>query len=418
VVVFIYKLIVLLLTAGLLTGCSCAQNKEVTTLPRIELEATDLVSSQPSASIGIDQNNEVVTTPPGTAEATDSAPSQPSATIDLIEPYSDVRCLPGNTGAKTPCEGNYIPEDIKTFWFNASTVFPGNEELAAQIIEDGKNPGLGVRSLHELGIIGDGVNVAIIDQNLAQPYHPDYKDRLIEYTDVGTMLPITAGSMHGPAVASLLVGQSCGVAPGADLYFAAAPSWTGDSKYCAEALRWIIEVNRTLPKEDKIRAVSVSAAPSGEGSPFTQNLEMWDEYVAKAKEDGILVLDCRVGYDTGIIAPGYYDPEAPEDITRFKTGFPQQSDMGQMNGMIFAPTSFRTTAEQYISEIASYQYTGQGGLSWGIPYAVGVLALGWQVDPSLSNEEIIGLLFDSAFIDADGNKIINPTAFIDAIETR
>ena len=233
-----------------------------------------------------------------------------------------------------------------------------------------------------------------------------------------TQHPETSGSMHGPAVASLLVGQSCGVAPGADLYFVAAPSWTADSKYYAEGLRWIIETNRTLPKENKIRVVSVSAAPSGEGSLFTHNLEMWDEAVAEAQKDGILILDCRMGYDTGIIAPGYYDPEAPDDITRFKTWFPQQPTTDRMNGMVFAPTSFRTTAEQYTSDLASYQYTGQGGLSWGIPYAAGVLALGWQVAPSLSNEEIIDLLFNSAYIDADGSKIINPTAFIEAIESR
>lgn len=385
------KIAVLLFAAVLLIACSCTLRKEETAVPEVEAKTTASTPAQPSASIGVES---------------------------YIEPYSDVRSIQGYAEAKTLREGNYAPEDIKTFWFNANTIFPGNEELAAQIIENGKNPGLGIRSLHERGVTGEGVKVAIIDQNLAQPYHPEYKDRLIEYTDVGTKQPETSGSMHGPAVASLLVGQNCGVAPGAGLYFAAAPSWTGDSKYYAEALRWIIEVNRTLPKEGKIRAVSVSAAPSGEGSPFTQNLEMWDEAVAEAQEEDILVLDCRAGYDTGIIASGYYDPEAPDDIARFKTGYPQQPAMGGRNGMIFAPTSFRTTAEQYTSGTASYQYTGQGGLSWGIPYAAGVLALGWQADPSLSNEEIIGLLFDSAYVDADGNKIINPTAFIAMIESR
>ena len=130
------------------------------------------------------------------------------------------------------------------------------------------------------------------------------------------------------------------------------------------------------------------------------------------------MLDCRSGCDTGIIAPGYYDPEAPDDINRFKTGFPQQPYTSKTNGIIFAPTSFRSTAEQYTSETPCYQYTGRGGLSWGIPYAVGVLALGWQVAPSLSNAEIIRLLFDSAHIDDAGNRIINPTVFIEEIESR
>ncbi len=166
------------------------------------------------------------------------------------------------------------------------------------------------------------------------------------------------------------------------------------------------------------RVVSVSGAPSGEGSPFTKNLEQWDDAVAEAQADGILVLDCRAGYDTGIIAPGYYDPASPEDISLFKPGFPQHPYKDTNDSVIFVPTSFRTTAEQYDAGSESYQYTGQGGLSRGIPYAAGVLALGRQIDPTLSNEDIIDLLFSSAYIDKDGNRIINPPAFIAEIEAR
>lgn len=60
----------------------------------------------------------------------------------------------------------------------------------------------------------------------------------------------------------------------------------------------------------------------------------------------------------------------------------------------------------------SYQYTEQGGLSWGIPYAAGVLTLGWQVNPELGNNEIIEILFDTAATAHDGSCIINPTAFV------
>ena len=336
-----------------------------------------------------------------------------------IEPFSDVRVLSSiGCNSVIPQQGGYSLEDIKTFTYNADTVFPGNDIVAAEILENGKNPGLGIRSLHKRGITGKGVKLAIIDQNLAQPFHPEYSKRLLAYEDIGTKQPSTSGSMHGPAVASLLVGQSCGVAPNAELYFVAVPSWTSDSKYYADALMWIIKVNRSLPASDKIRAVSISAAPSGIGSPFKQNLEMWDKAVSEAKADGLLVLDCRVGCDTGIIAPGYFDSEHPDDITQFCTGFPPNNGYSHPRNVIFAPSSFRTTAEQYTSEKVSYQYTGRGGLSWGIPYAIGVLALGWQIIHSLSNTGIIDLLFDSAYINGYGEKVINPPAFIELIESR
>jgi len=84
---------------------------------------------------------------------------------------------------------------------------------------------------------------------------------------------------------------------------------------------------------------------------------------------------------------------------------------------IGVPTSYRTVAEEYVEGSPSYQYTGQGGLSWGIPYAAGVLALGRQVDPSLDNEQIVKTLFETSTKAKDGiSNIINPTAFIDAIK--
>jgi hypothetical protein len=83
---------------------------------------------------------------------------------------------------------------------------------------------------------------------------------------------------------------------------------------------------------------------------------------------------------------------------------------------IGVPTSYRTVAEEYTEGSPSYQYTGQGGLSWGIPYAAGVLALGWQVNPTLDYEKIVQILFETCSIANDGSNIINPIAFIDAIK--
>ncbi|MDD4493501.1 MAG: WG repeat-containing protein [Eubacteriales bacterium] len=386
-------------------------------LARMVLDDGRLVYLNKSGGI-VWPRTSVAQEPTPTTPTTPTTPATPATPEAYITPFSDVRNN-WNTNPNIPKEGNFRPEDIKTFWFNADTVFPGNEDLAEEIIENGKNPGLGIRALHERGITGRGVKVAIIDQNLAQPFHSEYGDRIMEYIDFGTNQGPESGSMHGPAVASLLVGQNCGTAPDAELYFAAAPSWKKDSAYYAEALRWIIETNRELPEGEKIRVVSVSAAPSGNGSPFSYNLEQWDEAVAEAQAEGILVLDCRNDNKTGIIKAGYYDPGSPDDITLFKAGFPgMQYQMRVDNGFIYAPTSFRTTAEHYDADSESYQYTGQGGLSWGIPYVAGVLALGWQVDPKLTNEEIISILFETAYTDKGCFTIINPPAFIAEIEAR
>jgi serine protease AprX len=280
-------------------------------------------------------------------------------------------------------------------------------------VEAGRNPGLGVRALHAQGITGKGVSVAIIDQNLAGTDHPEYQGKVVKYRDVGTGQDAASGSMHGPAVLSLLVGAQAGTAPGARVWYAAAPSWLADAKYYADALRWIIEENQTLPGGEKIRVVSVSAAPSGPGSPFTKNGASWDAAVEAANAAGILVLDCTQTH--GIIGPCYFDPADPENVRKCSPGFPGQQGWNPLSTLLLAPTSFRSQAESYRAGRNSWQYTGRGGLSWGIPWAAGVFAMGWQVNPILGPDAIVKLLGETAFVRGDGSRIIDPAAFIAAV---
>lgn len=348
-----------------------------------------------------------------TEQVSDAMPSQTVENIQkVVNPYEDIRYFDGAGRKKAFEESEYNKDDIVTFTFNQETVLMGNEDMQAQIMENGKNPGLGIRTIHERGITGKGINVAIIDQNLLMN-HPEFSGKIAAYYDTGCEQEENIGSMHAPAVTSLLVGNTVGVAPDAKVYFAAAPTWYGDSEYIAKGLYWIIEENKKLPYDEKIRVVSVSAAPSGEGdygSGFTKNLSMWDEAVLAAQEEGILVLDC-----SGIIAPAFYDPTNPDNVSLCTGGYPK-SVLKIPSSQIGVPASYRTVAEEYIEGSPSYQYTGQGGASWAIPYAAGVLALGWQINPALDNEQIVRILFDTCSIANDGSNIINPIAFIDAVE--
>ncbi|MCU0914559.1 MAG: hypothetical protein MUC88_08360 [Planctomycetes bacterium] len=135
-----------------------------------------------------------------------------------------------------------MPYDSRTHW-------PGHDKLPegfdpVQRLERGKSPGLGVAGLHAQGLDGHGVGIAIIDQPLVQD-HQEYAGQLMRYEpiDVASVPP----QMHGPAVASLAVGRTCGVAPKAALYHYAVPMWNwGRNKPYAELLEKIIERNKTL----------------------------------------------------------------------------------------------------------------------------------------------------------------------------
>ena len=131
-----------------------------------------------------------------------------------VAPYSDIRYFEHSGTQKSYEEGEYNRDDIVTYTFNQDTVLVGSEDLQAQIMERGKNPGLGIRALHERGVTGKDVNVAIIDQNLLLN-HPEFAGKIAAYYDTGCGTEENSGSMHAPAVTSILVGDSIGVAPDA-----------------------------------------------------------------------------------------------------------------------------------------------------------------------------------------------------------
>lgn len=306
-------------------------------------------------------------------------------------------------------------EVIQSLWFNETTRWPTVDKLPpgvipATVMSNAMNPGLGIRALHRQGITGKGVNVAIIDQPLNDT-HPEYKGKIAAYRDFECD---ARSSMHGPAVASLLVGEQCGTAPGARIYYAAVPSWFRDARYYAQALDWIVEQNRALSASNKIRVVSVSAAPSGPGSPFNKNQDQWDRAWEQAEKEGIVVLDCTTHH--GIVGPCFYEAMDRENPARCKPGFPGREMQFIPGKRLLVPASPRTTAEHKEGADPGYQYMGRGGLSWSIPYCAGVLAQGWQLRPEKSGPEMMDLLFQTAWHSRPDLFIIQPVAFINRLK--
>ncbi len=298
---------------------------------------------------------------------------------------------------------------LPTLTFNKDTVWPSLNKMPAgcdpnKLMTDAMNPGLGIRELHKQGITGKGVNVAIIDQFVIGG-HPEYAGKIAAYHDLASG---EQGSMHGPAVTSLLVGTNCGTAPDARVYYCATRGGVYEVD-CAKALNWIVQQNKSLSDSEKIRVVSVSAAPGIAGHPSEQGQEKWDSAYAQAEASGILVLDCTDHH--GIIGPCWYDANEPEDITKCKPGYPGL-EARAMPGKILVPASPRTTAEEYEKGKFGYQYCGRGGLSWAIPYCSGVIAMGWQLRPELTPVQMRELLFKSAYVDKNQVKIVNPKEFI------
>lgn len=356
---------------------------------------------------------------PGAAPVPTATPEESTPAAAPAAPYSDLRYLPWLDGCtkQTYQPGEYSLADLYTYTYNTGTVFAGAEDEAAALLEACKDPGLGVRSLQARGITGKGVNVAIIDQPLLTD-HPELAGRIAAYCDTGCEGQTT--SMHGPAVASLLAGKTIGVAPDVSIYYAAWPSWLEDSRYAADALDWVLEQNDTLPEGEKIRVVSVSASPSF--SDTFQNVDLWNAAVARAEEAGVLVLTAEGAGAARyrlMPYPAILDPADRDTPAACRTGFPTGDEFPELaKNALALPCTYRTLAEEYTAGQYSYTHCGQGGISWGIPYCAGVMALGWQADPTLTGEEIMRYLLRSAATGTDGSRIIDPVHFIEMVEAK
>ena len=142
---------------------------------------------------------------------------------------------------------------------------------------------------------------------------------------------------------------------------------------------------------------------------------MWDDACKRAEAAGIMVLDCTQHH--GFIGPGWYDRNTPEIPMRCSAGFPG-GRQDSLPDHIVAPCSGRTSAEEYEKGDCTYAYWGRGGLSWSIPYVAGVLAMGWQVHPDATPQQMRDWLFRSAVTTPSGAKVINPVGFVSMVRSQ
>jgi hypothetical protein len=329
---------------------------------------------------------------------------------------------------------NNLPEllhsdfDSKTNWpkslpsgFNPDT-----------IMEKGKNPGLNIRKLHKEGITGKGIGIAIIDQNLLVD-HCEYKDQLRMYEEIHIQKLDHSAQMHGPAVASIAVGKTVGVAPEADLYYIS--SWDGslfawikyklfnsrdiNPKWMVKSIYRVLEINRTLPLDKKIRVISIS---------FGSDRRNFLKAIKDASKEGVFVISSSLNLTHNLKFQGLGREclSNPDDFNSYLPGswwakmFYKNPEMLN-DSTLLLPMDSRCTASQ--SGEKCYVFYSNGGWSWSIPYVAGLYALACQVKPNVTPHEFWKISLETGNIielDKDGKKyklgkIVNPVKLIESL---
>jgi hypothetical protein len=321
-------------------------------------------------------------------------------------------------------------DDLSHATFDSRTRFPdplpeGFDPV--RIMETAKNPGLGLRGLHKDGITGKGVSMAIIDQALLAD-HKEYAGRLKSYEEMRWGSP--EASMHAGAVASVSVGQGCGVAPEADLYFIAnwwaeGPAHQMNFAHLAKAIDRVIAISAALPKDQRIRVLTIQRG----FSPKDQGYAEVTAAVERAKEAGIFVITSSLERQYGFKFNGLgREPLSDPDQTgSYGPGtFWQEkffnAGWGSSTQTLLVPMDARTVASPAGKD--DYVFYREGGWSWAIPYVGGLYALACQVKPDVTPELFWHKALetgDSVTLKKDGKdyrleRIVNPRRLIESLK--
>jgi len=322
--------------------------------------------------------------------------------------------------------------------FDSQTVWPSADRMPSdfdwkRIMELGKNPGLGIRGLHAHGITGRGVSIAIIDQPLII-VHKEYTSRFRLYEEIN-VTPDTSSQMHGPAVTSIAVGKTVGVAPEADLYYIATwafdpSSWNPSSpkrdfRFYAQAIRRILEINRQLPESHKIRAISMSVGWGPDETGYSEVTAAANE----AEAIGMLVASSSIEDTHGYKINGLgRSPLAnPDRFESYEPGLfwaKRFLDNDQIRDSLLIPMDSRTTAS--FTGPDEYAFFRPGGWSWITPYLTGVYALAVQVDPTITPDRFLTLAMKTGrtieFKQGDRTSslgpILDPVSLIEALKSK
>lgn len=224
--------------------------------------------------------------------------------------------------------------------------------------------------------------------------HIEYQDRLRLYEEAEDITNEWQNAqMHGPAVASIAVGKSVGVAPGADLYFIATGDCCGanntqdlDFSCRAEAIRRMVVINQDLPADRKIRVLSLAIG----WVPGSKGYIEITAAVKDAKAAGIFAISSSLAqtHHLDFHGLGRAPLSDPNDFDIYVPGMWWQQDFyeqGIAPYTLLVPMDSRTTASP--TGRSDYVFYRQGGWSWSIPYLAGMYALAAQVAPDITPEK-------------------------------
>ncbi len=281
--------------------------------------------------------------------------------------------------------GNINDELLSKISFSTKTILPKNTPIKME--EDMFKKDDSFSKLHEDGINGEGINVAVIDYGF-HIIHDEIKDNLIKIINTSNDY-----HFHGSVVSSIFVGKDIGVCPKSKLYFYEC-SYSNQINDVINALKDIYKLNESGAN---IRVVNISASLHRENSEF--------EIISnKLKGQGCYVIDSiTFGEHFTCINKCY-------KTNKYYYNDWQSDGHKKLIGVL-RPTYMLP----FVETEKDYQYKEQNSYSWVIPVISGMFTLALQINPNLTYDEFVEIAEETKIINEDGIILLNPVEIIKKI---
>ena len=283
---------------------------------------------------------------------------------------------------------------IRKVPFSTKTIFPKENPFVLTkdmfLVDDN------VRKLHEEGINGEGINVAVIDFAF-DTIHDELKECLVYQKNCRDDYEV---HFHGSTVATQLCGKNLGVAPNVNLWFYGTGQ--GAKRIIVDNYKALKDIYEQNKKGANIKIINIS------GSRHRENSEYMNIY-KKLLDQGCYIIDSLVFGDkfTSInqdpITKDYY----------YSDGQVLGMEQYKYYNHIAIPTGGKMTP--LVTTTNEYLYCGQATYSWAIPKLSGYFALALQVNNNLTYEEFEQLAIETAK-KINGIKIFNIIGIIKKIK--
>ncbi len=258
---------------------------------------------------------------------------------------------------------------------------------------------IGVEAARELGLDGTGVRIGLLDTGI-NPDLPDLAGKLAgwaEFNESGLKIDSQPHeshvSGHGTHVASVMVGDTTGIAPGAELIAALVlPGGYGTLEQVLAGMQWVIDPDGDPETDDGARIVNMSLGMRGTS-------QVLREAVINMIKSGILPV-CAIG-NSGFEAT-YSPGNVPEAIG---VGAVNEYDSSLMfssggeacwDGLCVSKPDITAPGAHIPGLGPNGDYQTMSGTSLAAPHVAAAAALIMQQNPLLSVSELKSFLISSS----------------------